>query len=65
MTTNTDNAIEQSIMQDEIVHIEATHDEIEALKIESDDYTSNGTETEFWGADDRGNTWRVHATESK
>lgn len=52
-------------MQDEIVHIEATHDEIEALKIESDDYTSNGTETEFWGADDRGNTWRVHATESK
>jgi hypothetical protein len=57
-----EQAIEESILQDRIVHVEASDEEMNELSAESDDEVENGSETEYWGKDEEGNTWRVHAT---
>jgi hypothetical protein len=57
-----EQAIEESVLRDQIVHVEASDEEMDELSAESDDWVENGSETEYWGKDEDGNTWRVHAT---
>ena len=53
-------AIEDSIREDRIVHLEATPEITAALVTECEDYAClGGGETEYWGTDD-GAAWRVH-----
>lgn len=57
------NAIDQSILQNEIVYLDsATQDDMDTLLVECDDSVDNGPVAEFWGEDEDGNTWRVHVT---
>lgn len=57
----THEAILESITQNRIVIIEtATSDDVESLKLASDDWVENGSIIEFWGRDDDGDDWRVH-----
>jgi hypothetical protein len=56
------SAIDESILRNAIVHVEATPEDLEDLACECDDSVSDGPVTEFWGADDDGRAWRVHAT---
>ena len=61
MENNVASAIEESILRDKIVRIEGTAENIESLLAECDDHTENGQQHEFWGTDDEGDSWRVHA----
>ena len=60
MTTAQD-AIARSISHNEIITIDNTDENLEALLVECDDHTETGSVHEFWGTDDDGNEWRVHA----
>jgi hypothetical protein len=60
-----EQAIEESILQDRIVHVDVSDEEMDELSAESDAEVENGSETEYWGKDEEGNTWRVHATRLK
>lgn len=53
-------AIDQSISQNETIHIPFVASEYETLLAECEDNTVANTETEFWGEDENGATWRVH-----
>jgi hypothetical protein len=55
------SAIEESILRDTIVRVAGTKDNIESLMAECDDHAENGQEHKFWGTDDEGDSWRVHA----
>lgn len=56
------SAIDESILRDMIVHMEADEDDLRSLTAEADDYVEvDEFLTEFWGRDDEGNDWRVHA----
>jgi hypothetical protein len=61
MTTAVKNAINESILRDRIVLVEGTTENIEALDTACDDSVDNGPEIEFWGTDEDGDNWRVHA----
>ena len=53
-------AIEDSIREDRIVHLAAAPEIIAALTATCEDYAEVDAVTEYWGADDNGNDWRVH-----
>jgi hypothetical protein len=53
-------AIERSISHNEITRCERTECNFEDLMFVSDNSNDGNDETEFWGEDDNGNTWRVH-----
>lgn len=60
--TTVEQAINESVLHNCIVHMEdASVLDIEDLKRESDDWVENGPVIEFWGRDDDGENWRVHA----
>jgi 2-keto-3-deoxy-galactonokinase len=60
-------AIRQSMGQDEIVrivpgnHMQALMDELGA---ECEDWVEAGEETQYWGQDSDGQTWRVHVLQA-
>ena len=59
--TNAQQAIDDSISQNRIVHIdEPTQEDLDCLMVESDDSVENGPVTEYWGRDEDSNDWRVH-----
>ncbi len=53
-------AIDQSILRNEITHIPYSAEAEETLLAECDDSTDAGHALEFWGEDENENTWRVH-----
>ena len=57
MKLTAQQAIHQSIMQDEIVTIEYSPADFSTLLAECDDNTDDGNIHQFWGA-----AWRVHVT---
>lgn len=57
-----EQAIEESIACNLIVHIDAQEGMIDELTVRSDDRVKNGPVMEFWGVDDDGDAWRVHVT---
>ncbi len=74
-TNPANQAIAQSIAQDEIVTLEryerdespSERRETADLKLDllnaCDDFAENGGTSEYWGTDDAGNHWRVHVRE--
>lgn len=58
MTAN--QAIEQSIERNEIVHMDYDATAAETLMVECDDHTTSNDEEEYWGENEAGETWRVH-----
>ena len=59
MTMTAQQAIRQSIRQNEIVTLEYDATAMESLLVECEDDAENGNVREFWGEAD-GNPWRVH-----
>jgi len=62
-TTNTiiETAIAQSVSTNSIVHLDAGSDVIDALAAYCDDSAEHADALEYWGTDDDGNDWRIHA----
>lgn len=60
MTTTVAQAIEQSVAQDETVHIEWTAEAAADLAVECDDSAETETVVEYWGTTEDGATWRIH-----
>jgi hypothetical protein len=65
MTTQTGcttvyDAIDQSVRQNEIVHLDFSETRAEILSAESEDSTESRSTAEYWGVDLDGNSWRVH-----
>jgi hypothetical protein len=55
-------AIDRSISHDEIVHVADLNTISHDLMQECEDYTDAGEKiTEYWGTDESGQDWRVHA----
>ena len=52
-------AIDQSILTDSIVHLAADPQVDADLALLADDSVRNGSVTEYWG-EENGQTWRVH-----
>jgi propanediol utilization protein len=55
-------AIEQSVRQDEIVHIEWSSEAEETLLAECDASVDAYGVTEYWGTTEDGHDWRVHVS---
>ena len=60
-------AIDSSAAQDRIIHIDSvSQEDMDFLGNESEGQTEgSGDVMEFWGTDEEGNEWRVHATPAK
>lgn len=56
---NVEQAIARSISQNEIVHLDWSHDVQTDLIIACDDWTDAGSVFEFWGTSDD-SEWRIH-----
>jgi hypothetical protein len=54
----TQEAIEQSISQNEIVHCVLS--DLPEIELACDGTVENGEVIEFWGMDDNNNEWRIH-----
>jgi antitoxin component of MazEF toxin-antitoxin module len=58
--TDAQRAISDSIQTDSIIHLPYDENTAADLLAECEDSTDSDTETEYWGTDDDGQTWRVH-----
>ena len=60
MTMTAQQAIRQSIRQNEIVHLEYDEDIATELQFACDDSVVGNEVREFWGTTEDGDEWRVH-----
>jgi len=55
-----ENAINESIANDCIVHLDHTPELADELQSICDDSVDNDGVIEYWGVDDDGRDWRIH-----